>query len=235
MPTSHNHHLRRPRLEARQIVVDVPIPGLIPDPLAVGVLARPHRVVDQPQISPSTRHGAADADSEVFPAPVRVPSRRSTAVLRDTDAEHHMVLRARIQVPRPSTEPLDQILRVARRDDALRRIAAEIPRRKHDARIRTLRAAGRHQHHQPVALAAFHRLQFSDQRPMMRRRLKPQLQPLDVRRHPAKRRVQRARYLKPFPYTQLGEPRRSLFGRPGQQVGQHSPIASGLKGLRLGW
>lgn len=51
-------------------------------------------------------------------------------------------------------------MRIARRDDLVRRIAAKIPRRETNRRQLGLAMPRRHEYHQPLYLAAFNRLQL---------------------------------------------------------------------------
>lgn len=148
----------------------VPVPCFVADQLGVGVFTASDGVVNNHQISSPTGDCSTNASGEVLPACAGLPSTGSLTVGSKPDTEHQLVFAEQV----PDTPPpfLCQLSRMARRDQAMRRMLRVVPRREQDARIRALGGAGRHEHRQPVNLAPRYSLELLDQQQMMPRRLK---------------------------------------------------------------
>jgi hypothetical protein len=104
VPSRHDQHHRGVRLQTRQSVGQIPLPGGLSRSLRVGILAAAHRIVNHEQIGPPAGHRAADADREVLAAAVGFPAANSLAVVCKTAAKYIAVLGRRHNISYSSVD-----------------------------------------------------------------------------------------------------------------------------------
>ena len=128
VPTGHDEHQLAAGLHAGHEVVAPPGPLLVADGLAVGVLAALDRVVDDGQICAAACDRTANAGGEVLALLGRVPAAGSRRVGRQAALrEDAGVLLAADNISHAAAKPFGQFLGVRRGDDAVRRVAAQVP------------------------------------------------------------------------------------------------------------
>src|SRR6266850_192687 len=175
MPASHDKNLRGTRLQARQEVIEIPLPCRLAGALAVGVLAATHRVINNTEVSAPASNRAANTDGEILTPLFGLPLADRLPIDGDTDAEDVPVRLGGDEVADAPAESVSQVLSVARRDDRTLRMAPEKPCREDNARVCAFRATWRHEDHQPPTVAGLNRFELADQQPMMSGRDKAEL------------------------------------------------------------
>jgi hypothetical protein len=169
MPAGLDQHHAPAGLEPCQQIGAKPLPGPLAARLAVGVLTRADRIVDQHQVGATPGDGAADTGSEILTALHRFPAPGRLAVQRQADVEHRPVFED--QVAHLAAPAIGELLGVRSGNDRALRARGQQPWRKQHAGIGRFRAARREEDGQPVTLAAGHGLKLLDDEAMMRRRL----------------------------------------------------------------
>jgi hypothetical protein len=169
VPAGLDQHHAPAGLEPCQQVGSIPVPGPLAARLAVGVLTRPDRIVDQHQIGTAPGDGPADTGREILPALHRLPAPGSLAVRRQGDVEHRPVFED--QIAHLAAPAFGQLLGVRSRDNGALRAHGQQPRWKQYAGIGALGRTGRQEYREPIALAAGDSCKLVNDDVMMRRRL----------------------------------------------------------------
>src|SRR5262249_18010999 len=87
VPPRHDDDLARTWFQARQEVVDVPLPGSLAGALTVGIFAATHRIIDNPEIGASPGDRTANTGRIIFSTRFSLPLTDRFPIGGDTDAE----------------------------------------------------------------------------------------------------------------------------------------------------
>ena len=173
MPARHNQHDGGIGHKTRIQDVGIPVPGMVPHRLAVGIRPIFNRVIDQRQVRPTPRDRRAYARSDISTANVSVPAIGGAAVCGQfAVGEQLRILRAVDDVPDIATKVACQVAVVAGGNDLAVRVPPDIPTGESSACQFRLGVTGRAENHQAVAFATLHGLERGADDAVVMRHLK---------------------------------------------------------------
>ena len=168
MPPRHHQDHPPARLEPGQQICAIPFPRVFPTHRGVCLGPGLHGVVDNGEVGSSSGNRPTNARSEIFAAVVGAPATGGTLIIGKPVIEHGAVVLH--QGTCASAEVTCEAVSVAGHDECGPRMTAEVPGREQNRDIGRLGGARRHQHHQPVGLAAADGVERGEQPAMMQRR-----------------------------------------------------------------